>query len=79
MVEYIFTLISFSNILELPPVVKYPGLLVLVLFGVRFVRSLLALKPFRAASSAIMFLVASFILSRFGHIIAQMLESQTQQ
>ncbi len=79
MIEFIFSQISLSNILALPPIIKYPGFLILALLTVRGIRAILTLKPFRALSNLILFVVVSFILSRFGQGIAKLLETQNIQ
>jgi len=79
MVEFIGSFISVANILELPWVVKGPGLVILALLAYRAVRSLLSLKLFKLISSLIMLFLAAFVLSRFGNAIVQMIEDSSGQ
>ena len=79
MVDFIVSFISLTSILALPPIIKYPGLLILLFLMVRGVRSILSLRPFRLITSVILFVVVAFILSRFGGAIAMFVETTPQQ
>ncbi len=65
--------------MELPWLVKGPGLAILALLAYRALRSLFSLKPFKLISSLIMFFVVAFILSRFGNAIVLMIEDSSEQ
>ncbi|WP_075996356.1 hypothetical protein [Salaquimonas pukyongi] len=71
--EALLSLISFSNILELPLLVMVPGLLLILLFLARGVRAFLTLRIIRAFTSLVLAFVVTVILSQAGDAIVQLL------
>ena len=71
--EPLLSLISLSNILELPALVMVPGLLIIVLLLARGVRAFLTLRIVRAFVSLVMAFVIAVILSQAGEAIVQLL------
>lgn len=71
--EALLSLISFSNILELPLLVSVPGLLLILLFLARGVRAFLTLRIIRAFTSLVLAFVVAVILSQAGQAIVQLL------
>ena len=71
--EPLLSLISLSNILELPALVMVPGLLIIILLLARGVRAFLTLRIVRAFSSLVMAFVIAVILSQAGDAIVQLL------
>jgi hypothetical protein len=71
--EFPLSLISIQNILELPLLVMGPGLLLIFLFLVRFLRSLFSLRLVTAFTSLIYAFVIALILSQAGFAIVKVL------
>lgn len=71
--EPLLSLISLSNILELPALVMVPGLLIIVLLLARGVRAFLTLRIVRAFVSLVMAFVIAVILSQAGEAIVQLI------
>ena len=71
--EYALSLISIDNIMELPWMVKGPGLLIIFLFLMRFIRSLFSLHLVTAFTSLVYAFVFSLILSQGGSAIVQLM------
>ncbi len=78
MVEFVLSLISLPEILALPWIVQVPGLLLILLFIVRALRSFFSLKLITMATSVIWALAIAIILSRYGQAIATLVQSQSQ-
>ena len=72
--EFLLSLISLEKITALPVILSGPGLLIILLFLVRFVRSLFTLHLITAASSLLFAFVVALVLSQWGEDIAEMLD-----
>lgn len=75
MVEFfeLYVNIFVTNIMALPNIVKYPGLLILALLAYRALRSVFTIDPFKVLTSTLMFVLIAYILSRFGRTIARII------
>ena len=72
--DLLLDLISLEKITALPVILSGPGLLIILLFLVRFVRSLFSLHLITAASSLLFAFVIALILSQWGDDIAEILD-----
>ena len=71
--EFLLSLISLEKITALPIILSGPGLLLILLFLVRFVRSVFSLHLITAFSSLFYAFVVALVLSQGGVAIAEML------
>lgn len=71
--ELLLGAFSFEKILALPLMVSGPGLLIIFLFLIRFIRSLFSLHLVTAFTSLVYAFVIAVILSNAGQVIVQML------
>ena len=76
MVEYITWAVDIPAILQLPWIVKGPGLLLIVIFLFRSITLFLTLHPIRAITNIVYAFVIALILSRFGVAIGDWIASQ---
>jgi hypothetical protein len=63
----------------LPLNVQIPGLLLLAYLAYRTIRAAIALKPVRAITSILMFVLVAVFLSRFGNALAIMIGRLSSQ